>query len=232
VFAPGRVLPLTSPPSSRTMFVTELQKDAMPIPTELQLAIHNALNRAYTWHALQFRKDGVTPYLYHPLTVLSIITDWGVRDAATLQAALLHDVVEENAAVTVELVAHDFGQDVAVVVGELTFIPTGEAAKEVEKAAYMRSFDQKRVEALVTKIADRLANSYDFVRVGDVGYARKYWAKADHLRATYQDRREEVVAHYGPTWPPPSTGRSRCSRKTCTARTRPYNPTFGLESIS
>lgn len=53
-----------------------------------------ALAVARKMHYGQTRKDG-TPYIMHPLKVCSTLINYGVKDDATLAAALLHDVIED-----------------------------------------------------------------------------------------------------------------------------------------
>lgn len=42
------------------------------------------------------RNPQQTPYINHPLAVARILAESGVRDLATLQAALLHDTLEDQ----------------------------------------------------------------------------------------------------------------------------------------
>ncbi len=53
-----------------------------------------ALALARRLHEGQYRKDG-SPYIIHPLKVCSTLISYGVRDDATLAAALLHDALED-----------------------------------------------------------------------------------------------------------------------------------------
>ena len=78
-----------------------------------------AANFAALKHRDQRRKDPYkTPYINHPLAVAYVLwKEGGVTDLATLQAALLHDTVEDTATEEAELEAQ-FGDEVAAIVKE------------------------------------------------------------------------------------------------------------------
>ncbi len=61
-------------------------------------------------HLGQFRKSG-EPYITHPIAVAEVLVDWKL-DAAAIQAALLHDVLEDSGVAKQELAAK-FGRIVA-----------------------------------------------------------------------------------------------------------------------
>ena len=81
--------------------------------------VERALRVACAAHAKQFRKDGRTPYFLHPVHVALILARWGA-DAVTLQAGILHDVVEDCAEWTAERLREEFGASVADVVADVT----------------------------------------------------------------------------------------------------------------
>ena len=72
-------------------------------------------------HRDQRRKDSArTPYINHPIGVANILTEEGqVDDLATLQAALLHDTVEDTAT-TFDEIESIFGKEVRDIVDEVT----------------------------------------------------------------------------------------------------------------
>jgi guanosine-3',5'-bis(diphosphate) 3'-pyrophosphohydrolase len=83
---------------------------------ELLKAIRFAADR----HRHQRRKgEDASPYINHPIAVANILAENGVTDAVTLQAAVLHDTVEDTETTADELTA-EFGQEVAEVVLEVT----------------------------------------------------------------------------------------------------------------
>ncbi len=76
---------------------------------------------AYEAHDGQMRADGVTPYIEHPLAVAEIVA-YVEFDPATVQAALLHDTVEDCPQVTLDIVRDEFGDEVAKMVDSVTKI--------------------------------------------------------------------------------------------------------------
>ena len=63
-------------------------------PAELE-AVDSAYDYSARVHAGQNRRTG-DPYITHPVAVADVLTEFRL-DAATMQAALLHDVVEDTA---------------------------------------------------------------------------------------------------------------------------------------
>src|SRR6266403_2155928 len=80
-----------------------------------------ALRFAAQKHSRQRRKDSdATPYINHPIAVAEVLARvGGVTDLATLQAAILHDTIEDTQTTPQEL-DEQFGQDVRLLVQELT----------------------------------------------------------------------------------------------------------------
>ena len=70
-----------------------------------------ALGLAYAGHAGQFRHDGVTPYITHPLRVFRMLSMMSPQIRAT---ALIHDLMEDNPAITPEVLLQS-GLDPVVV---------------------------------------------------------------------------------------------------------------------
>ncbi|MBN2478202.1 HD domain-containing protein [Candidatus Micrarchaeota archaeon] len=85
---------------------------------EEKAKIHRAYNLAFQSHLLQFRDDGITPYVMHPLDVAYRITKSGFG-TDDICAALLHDVIEDTK-VTVGTIREKFGDGVAKKVNILT----------------------------------------------------------------------------------------------------------------
>src|SRR5580692_7343841 len=72
--------------------------------------IERAYATAERAHSGQKRKSG-EPYITHPVAVAQILADLGIG-TKTLAAALLHDTVEDTD-YTLDLLRHDFGDEVA-----------------------------------------------------------------------------------------------------------------------
>ncbi len=120
------------------------------------LQVERALQACLAAHAGQFRKasEGV-PYCVHPLHVALMLSRWG-QDEQVIAAGLLHDVVEDCDAWTVERVEAEFGKHVASIVAELTEDKdrSWEERKRlaVEHAAHMSP------QAATVKCVDKLHN--------------------------------------------------------------------------
>jgi len=121
------------------------------------------LVRAYEYamqaHANQKRASG-EPYFIHPCAVADILMDLGL-DAATIAAALLHDVIEDTEA-TAEDISREFGNEVLALVSSVTKLEKIVfKSKEDENAENFRKIFvamAKDVRVIIIKLADRLHN--------------------------------------------------------------------------
>ncbi len=110
-------------------------------------------------HLGQFRRSGL-PYITHPIAVAEILTEWKL-DAAAIQAALLHDVLEDSGVTKQELVER-FGAVVAELVDgvskldRLRFDSTEE--QQAESFRKMLLAMARDVRVILIKLADRLHN--------------------------------------------------------------------------
>ena len=122
-------------------------------------SLEQAFEVAETAHEGQFRKSG-EPYIEHPLAVAGILADLHL-DTVTLQAALLHDTVEDTS-VSQERIEVEFGDEVGRIVDGLTKLDklpfrTRELAQaeNVRKMIVAMAGD---IRVLLIKLADRLHN--------------------------------------------------------------------------
>ena len=121
------------------------------------------LVRAYEYaekaHANQKRASG-EPYFIHPCAVADILIDLGL-DAATIAAALLHDVIEDTDS-TAEDIKTEFGDEVLGLVSSVTKLEKIVfKSKEDENAENFRKIFvamAKDVRVIIIKLADRLHN--------------------------------------------------------------------------
>jgi len=122
-----------------------------------------ALSFAAARHRDQRRKGShQAPYINHPIEVATLIaTVGGVDDVAVLQAALLHDTIEDTDA-TPEDIEREFGPDVRALVLEMTddmSLPSARRKqRQIERAPGLSP------RAKLIKIADKIANVGDIAR--------------------------------------------------------------------
>ena len=126
---------------------------------ESPLLIRKAYAIAREAHEGQQRASG-EPYIDHPVAVANILINLRL-DAASIAAALLHDVVEDTS-VTNEQVEQLFGREIAHLVDGVTKLTALEAQtkEEAQAGTYRKMFiamaDDPRV--VLVKLADRLHN--------------------------------------------------------------------------
>lgn len=77
-----------------------------------------ALDYATSKHAGQIRRFSGEPYIRHPERVVEILRSYGVTDDDTLQAAIMHDCLEDTDA-TVEEMRTILGDNMKVIRGVL-----------------------------------------------------------------------------------------------------------------
>ncbi len=112
-------------------------------------------------HAGQFRADGVTPYINHPILVAEIVKKFkqSSKIEHIIAAALLHDTLEDTYTSYRELI-DNFGEIAASIVIELT--TADYMCDLVGKPNYLKTrMCIISPYALVVKLADRLANILD-----------------------------------------------------------------------
>jgi GTP pyrophosphokinase len=134
------------------------------LPDERIESVRAALAFATTCHEGQLRRSG-DPYITHPVAVAQLVAELRM-DAATVAAALLHDVTED-CAVPGEELARRFGPDVARLVDGATKIdvitaPGGAAGRrqsaDAETLRKMFVAMAEDVRVVILKLADRLHN--------------------------------------------------------------------------
>jgi guanosine-3',5'-bis(diphosphate) 3'-pyrophosphohydrolase len=142
----------------------------------------DAVNFAASKHRCQRRKDAeASPYVNHPIAVAHLLaTRAGVRDLMTLQAAILHDTIEDTDTCYEELAAC-FGKEVADIVAEVT--DDKSVPKAERKRLQIKNAPNKSQSAALVKLADKTCNLRDILESppSDWSSARKReyfdWAK-------------------------------------------------------
>jgi guanosine-3',5'-bis(diphosphate) 3'-pyrophosphohydrolase len=146
---------------------------------ELIRAVHFAADK----HRMQRRKDAeASPYINHSIAVAHLLCEeGGVSDLITLQAAILHDTIEDTNTSHDELV-RSFGREVADVVLEVTddkSIPDRVERKRLQ----LVNAPKKSASAALVKLADKTCNLRDIRATPPASWSlerkREYfdWAK-------------------------------------------------------
>ncbi len=122
-------------------------------------AIERAFEFAFGAHSGQRRKSG-EPYIIHPVAVADILIGFGM-DAQSVEAALLHDTVEDTP-VTEDDIKKNFGASVALLVDGVTKLgKVPLASREEQQAENLRKLLLAMCEdirVIIIKLADRLHN--------------------------------------------------------------------------
>lgn len=159
----------------------------------------NAEEFARKAHSGQKRRFSGKDYVEHPLAVMRLLEAAGVADKDILDAALLHDVVEDTK-YTIEDILSITNERTASIVQELTL----DNPKE-EKDIWLKSFHNKSLEALLIKICDRICNILDFLHAASefkvaAEKPLKYYMKTQPIVEAFLDRECEIKKKFGGTY--------------------------------
>jgi guanosine-3',5'-bis(diphosphate) 3'-pyrophosphohydrolase len=153
----------------------------LPDPADRQ-ALARALAFARARHGSQFRRGSDTPYWVHLVRVAMELARWGETSPVLLQAALLHDTVEDTDT-TMGEIRTGFGPEVADLVDWLTAPEDAEAQREY----YARLQANAPFEAQLLKLADRVDNLRSIqALVMRTGERYRRWAGAYLRRTVWQ----------------------------------------------
>jgi (p)ppGpp synthase/HD superfamily hydrolase len=145
--------------------------------------ILKAISFAAREHEGQYRKDGKTPYVAHPMRVFTIASQlFGVSDDETLAAAVLHDTIEDTLADRDDLI-ENFGPRVAEFVALLS--KDKRLPNEQREQCYLESLRDCPVEVKLLKLADLYDNLSDSSGLPAELRMRKV-AKAREVLAMYE----------------------------------------------
>jgi GTP pyrophosphokinase len=150
---PESLLPADSEDSALTVRLKHYLK-----PQDITL-VWEAYRYAFNAHDGVVRKTG-EPYITHPVSVACILAELHM-DVPTILAALLHDVVEDTQATTVDI-KDKFGQTVADLVDGVTKLDKIEfqsaSQAQAENFRKMLLAMSQDVRVILVKLADRLHN--------------------------------------------------------------------------
>jgi guanosine-3',5'-bis(diphosphate) 3'-pyrophosphohydrolase len=171
--------------------------DAAAVP-----AVLGALRFAALKHRDQRRKGPeASPYINHPIEVAEVLARvGGVKDVAVLQAAVLHDTIEDTRTTGEEL-EHYFGADVRRLVEEVTDnkkLPRSERKRlQVEHAPHLTA------RAKLIKIGDKISNLNDMILSPPAEWPferrREYLDWADRVIAGCRGVNEALERHFDET---------------------------------
>jgi (p)ppGpp synthase/HD superfamily hydrolase len=158
--------------------------------------ILRAVRFATKAHAGQYRKDGRTPYIVHPIEVAGVLSEGlaGVSDEDkedAIIAALLHDTIEDTN-VEAGHIEVEFGAHVRELVEEVSEdkMIGNRAAR---KAAYRSKLDVASFLGKSIKAADVMCNSSS-VRADDPDFASIYLHEQVRVVGVLEGGDKELVA--------------------------------------
>jgi (p)ppGpp synthase/HD superfamily hydrolase len=139
-----------------------------------QETLKRAFAFARTCHDKQVRKGG-TPFIVHPVRIANIIsTEWSMREASIVAAALLHDVVEDTQT-TIREVKDAFGDEIGKLVDGMTMWPGSETPE-----VYLKRVSRGPRELRIIKCADVLDNLRSWPECGTdaAEHLSRWWRQA------------------------------------------------------
>ncbi len=170
------------------MKVRITDKYALKMKIRTKKGIIEALNLAKKMHINQKRKYSGKPYIVHPLKVMNILLEV-TQDKEILQAALLHDTIEDTP-LTYKKIRFKFGKRVADLVQEVTNDNNGNPKIKTR-------------EGLMIKLADMLHNISDnkdkrYIRkkirfIENINISKKGIVMTKNRKKTKKELREEEI---------------------------------------
>jgi (p)ppGpp synthase/HD superfamily hydrolase len=122
----------------------------------ISTSLERALRACIEAHEGQLRKAAdPAPYAVHPLHMALLLARFGACEAV-VEAALLHDTVEDSADWTAERLAAEFGDKVAAIVAELT--EDKSLSWTERKELGIEHVEHMSADAVLVKGADKLHN--------------------------------------------------------------------------
>jgi len=143
-------------------------------------------------HQGQFRKDGKTPYIAHPIRVcLTVGQLFGVNDPKILAAAALHDLIEDTTVDRDDLI-EGFGGEIAAWVAALS--KDSRLPEKEREEAYRKAIEAAPWQVKIVKLADLYDNLSDVAAGGNAEKTRaKARAMLPAIEAGLPDRFSDAV---------------------------------------
>lgn len=133
----------------------------LPITERYPDEVWRAANYAATAHELQIRKLSGNHFIEHPFEVLELVR--GVTDdIPTLQAAILHDTVEDTT-VTFDDLRNQFGAETEFIVWGVTKDDTIKDKPEQKLAYLYRLRFEAPAASVIVALADKIHNLTDLI---------------------------------------------------------------------
>ncbi len=149
----------TKQPLHKDPLWQQLRRHLVYLPKRQISQVLQAFMVAKTAHEDQDRRSG-EPYISHPVNVCVLLAQQKL-DVASLQAGLLHDVIEDTA-VSKQDLTEEFSLDVAEIVDGVSKLKSlkdlpaeQQQAENFQKMAFAMSQD---IRVIIIKLADRLHN--------------------------------------------------------------------------
>ena len=146
--------------------------------TYIKDVVIRAIEFAAQRHSGQTRKGNTkSPYINHPIKVVSLLLDFYENDSDLLSAAALHDVIEDTASGDREIrqikqiIEEKFGNKVLGIVQEVTDnkqLPFKERKQKQIHDTPKLSHDAKKI-----KIADKICNIIDLKEDPPIGWSNE-----------------------------------------------------------
>jgi len=156
-----------------------------------------ALDVVIKYHNGNLRKDKKTPYVTHPLIVMHLVYEMGIKDEDILVASLLHDLLEDSH-ITESEIKNTFNKKVLDLVKELTVDKDPTWDLKTKTAKKIESIKNLSKEAAIIKFADMLHNNTHLVmQIKQTPEIEKYFKSGfKHKAKLERARLEQLKKHH------------------------------------
>ena len=173
--------------------------------TYIKDVVIRAIEFAAQRHSGQTRKGNKkSPYINHPIKVVSLLLHFNENDADLLSAAALHDVIEDTARGDREvqqleqIIERKFGKKVLDIIREVT--DDKQLAFKERKQKQIQDTPRLSHEAKKIKIADKICNITDLKEDPPVGWSNerknKYIEWAERVIEGARGVNRKLEAHF------------------------------------